>query len=87
MAKKKFVKKNIKRKVLKKKVPEGGAVKKATKKTVKKSPSSNTKKTNKSKRPEPKVRDPEKAGVIHIDDMYSSWFICLLYTSPSPRDS
>ena len=75
MAKKKVVKKIIKRKVLKKKVPEGGAVKKATKKTVKKSPSSNTKKTNKSKRPKPKVRDPEKAGVIHIDDMYSSWFI------------
>ena len=75
MAKKKVVKKIIKRKVLKKKVPEGGAVKKATKKTVKKSPSSNTKTTNKSKRPKPKVRDPEKAGVIHIDDMYSSWFI------------
>ena len=75
MAKKKVVKKIIKRKVLKKKVPKGGAVKKATKKTVKKSPSSNTKTTNKSKRPKPKVRDPEKAGVIHIDDMYSSWFI------------
>ena len=75
MAKKKVVKKIIKRKVLKKKVPKGGAVKKVTKKTVKKSPSSNTKTTNKSKRPRPKVRDPEKAGVIHIDDMYSSWFI------------
>ena len=75
MAKKKVVKKIIKRKVLKKKVPKGGAVKKVTKKTVKKSPSSITKKTNKSKRPKPKVRDPEKAGVIHIDDMYSSWFI------------
>ena len=75
MAKKKVVKKIIKRKVLKKKVPKGGAVKKVTKKTVKKSPSSNTKTTNKSKRPKPKVRDPEKAGVIHIDDMYSSWFI------------
>ena len=75
MAKKKVVKKIIKRKVLKKKVPKGGAVKKVTKKTVKKSPSSNTKTTNKSKRPKPKFRDPEKAGVIHIDDMYSSWFI------------
>ena len=75
MAKKKVVKKIIKRKVLKKKVPKGGTVKKATKKTVKKSPSSNTKKPNKSKRPKLKDRDPEKAGVIHIDDMYSSWFI------------
>ena len=75
MAKKKVVKKIIKRKVLKKKVPKGGTVKKATKKTVKKSPRSNTKKPNKSKRPKPKDRDPEKAGVIHIDDMYSSWFI------------
>ena len=75
MAKKKVVKKIIKRKVLKKKVPKGGAVKKVTKKTVKKSPSSITKKTNKSKRPKPNLRDPEKAGVIHIDDMYSSWFI------------
>ena len=75
MAKKKVVKKIIKRKVLKKKVPKGGAVKKTTKKTVKKSPRSNTKKPNKSKRPKPKDRDPEKAGVIHIDDMYSSWFI------------
>ena len=75
MAKKKVVKKIIKRKVLKKKVPKGGAVKKTTKKTVKKSPRSNTKKLNKSKRPKPKHRDPEKAGVIHIDDMYSSWFI------------
>ena len=75
MAKKKVVKKIIKRKVLKKKVPKGGTVKKTTKKTVKKSPRSNTKKLNKSKRPKPKDRDPEKAGVIHIDDMYSSWFI------------
>ena len=75
MAKKKVVKKIIKRKVLKKKVPKGGTVKKATKKTVKKSPRSNTKKPNKSKRPKPKDRDPEKAGVIHIDDMYSSLFI------------
>jgi len=75
MAKKKVVKKIIKRKVLKKKVPKGGTVKKATKKTVKKSPRSNTKKPNKSKRPKPKDRDLEKAGVIHIDDMYSSWFI------------
>ena len=75
MAKKKVVKKIIKRKVLKKKVPKGGTVKKTTKKTVKKSPRSNTKKPNKSKRPKPKDRDPEKAGVIHIDDMYSSWFI------------
>ena len=75
MAKKKVVKKIIKRKVLKKKVPKGGTVKKATKKTVKKSPRSNTKKLNKSKRPKPKDRDLEKAGVIHIDDMYSSWFI------------
>ena len=75
MAKKKVVKKIIKRKVLKKKVPKGGTVKKATKNTVKKSPRSNTKKPNKSKRPKPKDRDPEKAGVIHIDDMYSSWFI------------
>ena len=75
MAKKKVVKKIIKRKVLKKKVPNGGTVKKATEKTVKKSQRSNTKKLNKSKRPKPKHRDPEKAGVIHIDDMYSSWFI------------
>ena len=75
MAKKKVVKKIIKRKVLKKKVPKGGTVKKTTKKTVKKSPRSNTKKLNKSKRPKPKDRDLEKAGVIHIDDMYSSWFI------------
>ena len=75
MAKKKVVKKIIKRKVLKNKVPKGGTVKKATQKTVKKSPRSNTKKPNKSKRPKPKDRDPEKAGVIHIDDMYSSWFI------------
>ena len=75
MAKKKVVKKIIKRKVLKKKVPKGGTVKKTTKKTVKKSPRSDTKKLNKSKRPKPKDRDSEKAGVIHIDDMYSSWFI------------
>ena len=75
MAKKKVVKKIIKRKVLKKKVPKGGTVKKTTKKTVKKSPRSNTKKPNKSKRPKPNDMDPEKAGVIHIDDMYSSWFI------------
>ena len=71
MAKKKVVKKVIKRKVLKKKVPKHGAVKK----TKKKAPSSSIKKTKKAQRPTPKDNNTDKAGVIHIDDMYSSWFI------------
>ena len=71
MAKKKVVKKVIKRKVLKKKVPKDGAVKKTKKKT----PSSSIKKTKKAQRPTPKDNNTDKAGVIHIDDMYSSWFI------------
>ena len=71
MAKKKVVKKVIKRKVLKKKVPKDGAVKK----TKKKAPSSSIKKTKKAQRPTPKDNKTDKAGVIHIDDMYSSWFI------------
>lgn len=71
MAKKKVVKKVIKRKVLKKKVPKDGAVKK----TKKKAPSSSIKKTKKAQRPTPKDNNTDKAGVIHIDDMYSSWFI------------
>ena len=71
MAKKKVVKKVIKRKVLKKKVPKDGAVKK----TKKKAPSSSIKKTKKAKKPTPKDNNTDKAGVIHIDDMYSSWFI------------
>ena len=71
MTKKKVVKKVIKRKVLKKKVPKDGAVKK----TKKKAPSSSIKKTKKAQRPTPKDNNTDKAGVIHIDDMYSSWFI------------
>ncbi len=71
MAKKKVVKKVIKRKVLKKKVPKDGAVKK----TKKKASSSSIKKTKKAKKPTPKDNNTDKAGVIHIDDMYSSWFI------------
>ena len=71
MTKKKVVKKVIKRKVLKKKVPKDGAVKK----TKKKAPSSSIKKTKKAQRPTPKDNKTDKAGVIHIDDMYSSWFI------------
>ena len=71
MAKKKVVKKVIKRKVLKKKVPKDVAVKK----TKKKAPSSSIKKTKKAQRPTPKDNKTDKAGVIHIDDMYSSWFI------------
>ena len=71
MAKKKVVKKVIKRKVLKKKVPKDGAVKK----TKKKAPSSSIKKTKKAQKPTPKDNNTDKAGVIHIDDMYSSWFI------------
>ena len=71
MAKKKVVKKVIKRKVLKKKVPKDGAVKK----TKKQAPSSSIKKTKKAQRPTPKDNNKDKAGVIHIDDMYSSWFI------------
>ena len=71
MAKKKVVKKVIKRKVLKKKVPKDGAVKK----TKKKAPSSSIKITKKAQRPTPKDKKTDKAGVIHIDDMYSSWFI------------
>ncbi len=71
MAKKKVVKKVIKRKVLKKKVPKDGAVKK----TKKKASSSSIKKTKKAQRPTPKDNNTDKAGVIHIDDMYSSWFI------------
>ena len=71
MAKKKVVKKVIKRKVLKKKVPKDGAVKK----TKKKVSSSSIKKTKKAKKPTPKDNNTDKAGVIHIDDMYSSWFI------------
>ncbi|MEC8689950.1 MAG: DNA gyrase/topoisomerase IV subunit A [Verrucomicrobiota bacterium] len=71
MAKKKVVKKVIKRKVLKKKVPKDGAVKK----TKKKASSSSIKKTKKAQKPTPKDNNTDKAGVIHIDDMYSSWFI------------
>ena len=71
MAKKKVVKKVIKRKVLKKKVPKDGAAKK----TKKKASSSSIKKTKKAKKPTPKDNNTDKAGVIHIDDMYSSWFI------------
>lgn len=71
MAKKKVVKKVIKRKVLKKKVPKDGAVKK----TKKNAPSSSIKKTKKTQRTTPKNNNTDKAGVIHIDDMYSSWFI------------
>ncbi|MEC7638544.1 MAG: DNA gyrase/topoisomerase IV subunit A [Verrucomicrobiota bacterium] len=71
MAKKKVVKKVIKRKVLKKKVPKDGAVKK----TKKNAPSSSIKETKKTQRTTPKNNNTDKAGVIHIDDMYSSWFI------------
>ena len=71
MAKKKVVKKVIKRKVLKKKVPKDGAVKK----TKKKASSSSIKKRKRAKKPTPKDNNTDKAGVIHIDDMYSSWFI------------
>ena len=45
------------------------------KKTKKKAPSSSIKKTKKAQRPTPKDNNTDKAGVIHIDDMYSSWFI------------
>ena len=45
------------------------------KKTKKKAPSSSIKKQKKLRDLPPKDNKTDKAGVIHIDDMYSSWFI------------
>ena len=74
MAKKKVVKKIVKRKVLKKKVPKGTSLKNE-KKPAKKSGAKSKKKTKKTKVPSLKKTDKDDGGVVHIDDMYSSWFI------------
>ena len=74
MAKKKVVKKIVKRKVLKKKVPKGTSLENE-KKPAKKSGAKSKKKTKKTKVPSLKKTDKDDGGVVHIDDMYSSWFI------------
>ena len=74
MAKKKVVKKIVKRKVLKKKVPKGTSLENE-KKPAKKSGAKSKKKTKKAKVPSLKKTDKDDGGVVHIDDMYSSWFI------------
>ena len=74
MAKKKVVKKIVKRKVLKKKVPKGTSLENE-KKPTKKSGAKSKKKTKKTKVPSLKKTDKDDGGVVHIDDMYSSWFI------------
>jgi len=74
MAKKKVVKKVVKRKVLKKKVPKGTSLGK-DKAPSKKSGIRSKKKTKKAKVPSLKKTDKSDGGVVHIDDMYSSWFI------------
>lgn len=74
MAKKKVVKKIVKRKVLKKKVPKGTSLENE-KKPAKKLGAKSKKKTKKIKVPLLKKTDKGDGGVVHIDDMYSSWFI------------
>lgn len=74
MAKKKVVKKIVKRKVLKKKVPKGTPLGNE-KRPVKKSGVKSKKKTKKAKVPSLRKTDKDDGGVVHIDDMYSSWFI------------
>ena len=74
MAKKKVVKKIVKRKVLKKKVPKGTSLGNE-KKPAKKLGAELKKKTKKTKVPLLKKTDKGDGGVVHIDDMYSSWFI------------
>ena len=74
MAKKKVVKKIVKRKVLKKKVPKGTPLGNE-KRPVKKSGVKSKKKTKKAKVPSLRKTDKDNGGVVHIDDMYSSWFI------------
>ena len=74
MAKKKVVKKIVKRKVLKKKVPKGTSLENE-KKPAKKSGAKSKKKTKKTKVPSLRKMDKDDGGVVHIDDMYSSWFI------------
>jgi topoisomerase-4 subunit A len=74
MAKKKVVKKIVKRKVLKKKVPKGTSLENK-KKPAKKLGAKSKKKTKKIKVPLLKKTDKGDGGVVHIDDMYSSWFI------------
>ena len=74
MAKKKVVKKIVKRKVLKKKVPKGTPLGNE-KRPVKKSGVKSKKKTKKAKVPSLRKTDNDDGGVVHIDDMYSSWFI------------
>ena len=76
MAKKKVVKKVVKRKVLKK-VPRKKPVRSKTGNSRKKPAKKNTKK--KAKKPAIKkansYKKNENSEVIHIDDMYSDWFI------------
>ncbi|MDB4810376.1 DNA gyrase/topoisomerase IV subunit A [bacterium] len=74
MAKKKVVKKIVKRKVLKKKVPKVTPLGNE-KRPAKKSGVKSKKKTKKAKVPSLRKTDKDDGGVVHIDDMYSSWFI------------
>ena len=76
MAKKKVVKKVVKRKVLKK-VPRKKPVQSKTRNS-KKGTDQETKKKKSKKAPIKKTKageSNENSGVIHIDDMYSDWFI------------
>ena len=76
MAKKKVVKKVVKRKVLKK-VPRKKPVRSKTRNS-KKGTDQETKKKKSKKAPIKKTNSSENnenSGVIHIDDMYSDWFI------------
>ncbi|NRB43303.1 MAG: DNA gyrase/topoisomerase IV subunit A [Verrucomicrobiales bacterium] len=76
MAKKKVVKKVVKRKVLKK-VPRKKPVRSKTRNS-KKGTDQETKKKKSKKAPIKKTKageSNENSGVIHIDDMYSDWFI------------
>ena len=76
MAKKKVVKKVVKRKVLKK-VPRKKPVQSKTRNS-KKGTDQETKKKKSKEAPIKKTKSGESnenSGVIHIDDMYSDWFI------------
>lgn len=76
MAKKKVVKKVVKRKVLKK-VPRKKPVQSKTRNS-KKGTDQETKKKKSKEAPIKKTKageSNENSGVIHIDDMYSDWFI------------
>ena len=76
MAKKKVVKKVVKRKVLKK-VPRKKPVRSKTRNS-KKGTDQETEKKKSKKAPIKKTNSSdnnENSGVIHIDDMYSDWFI------------